>query len=193
MRLPDYTKKQYVLIALVIFVGVCMDGGILYSLHHKKVEDTITSSDLSGDNDSTQSTQEQASSSSSGSGSKSSSTASNTKTPKQYVAGVCTKTPIARSTNYVYLSDLYPEQGYTGVEGYDGYTQTCTADSAGRTIPPSTSPPADKKVYVGTKQHTTTPPAPPSSGGVSYQSALAICSRASDSSAYEPCMHAYGY
>lgn len=71
-------------------------------------------------------------------------------TYKPYTAPVCTKTLIPYQTNYV--DDPYLDVGQTtSYGGYDGSTETCTADSTGYKPPDLTIPPLDKTVNVGTR------------------------------------------
>lgn len=71
-------------------------------------------------------------------------------TPEPYVASVCTKTVIPYETEYIDVDYLYvgETQEYSG---WDGYKETCTADSTGYKPSDYTSQPYNKKVYRGTK------------------------------------------
>lgn len=74
-------------------------------------------------------------------------------TPQQkpYIASVCTKTTIPYTTEYVNDPNMYEGSTYEGGMGWDGYKETCTADSTGYKPADYTSPPYNKKIYVGTK------------------------------------------
>jgi len=74
-------------------------------------------------------------------------------TPQQkpYVASVCTKTTIPYTTEYVNDPNMYEGSTYESGMGWDGYKETCTADSTGYKPADYTSPPYNKKIYVGTK------------------------------------------
>lgn len=80
---------------------------------------------------------------------------------KPFVAGVCTRTTIPYQTVYEDVSYMYVGETRE-YGGWDGYKETCTADSYGYTTPDHTSPPHDKTVYRGTKQRSSgsgyTPP-----------------------------------
>lgn len=117
------------------------------------------------------------------------STPAQTYTPTPYVASVCTKTVIPYETEYIEVDYLYvgETQEYSG---WDGYKETCTADSTGYKPADYTSPPYNKKVYVGTKQKQ-------SSGSqttMTYQQAYNNCSAQGvpgNSSAMQQCVNAY--
>lgn len=84
-----------------------------------------------------------------------------TTTTKPYVASVCTRTTIPFETVYVDASYLYvgESQGYGG---WDGYKETCTADSTGYKPADYTSQPYNRTVYRGTKpKPSNTAPTPP--------------------------------
>lgn len=69
---------------------------------------------------------------------------------KPYVAPVCTKTPIPYETVYEDVNYMF-EGETSSYGGYEGYTQTCTADSTGYKPQDYTISPISKTVLVGTK------------------------------------------
>jgi hypothetical protein len=69
---------------------------------------------------------------------------------KPYVASVCTKTTISYKTEYINDPGMYEGSTYESM-GWDGYRETCTADSTGYKPADYTSPPYNRKIYVGTK------------------------------------------
>jgi len=123
------------------------------------------------------------------------STSNNTPVIKPYMAPVCTKTPVPYEIKYIDVSYLYvgetEEYG-----GRDGYRETCTADSTGYKPPDFTSPPYDKTIYRGTKPKPSSSTNTPS---LTYQQAYSNCNAilgqhgASNSSAMQQCLAAYGY
>lgn len=70
--------------------------------------------------------------------------------PKAYVAPVCTKTMLPYNTNYQDVNYLYVGQT-SSYGGYEGFVQTCTADSTGYKPQDFRIEPIDKTVLVGTK------------------------------------------
>lgn len=109
---------------------------------------------------------------------------------KPYIAGVCTRTPIPYETIYTNTYTLPKGQSEVHSPGKAGYTNTCTADSQGHTWSDLPVPSVPEVIYVGVANPTTPP-----SGGISYQEAQSSCLAlgTGDSSAFEQCMHAYGY
>lgn len=116
-----------------------------------------------------------------------------TYTPKPYVASVCTKTVIPHETEYIEVDYLYVGETREYSSGWDGYKETCTADSTGYKPADYTSPPYNKKVYVGTKQkHTSS--GSESQSTMTYQQAYNNCSAQGvpgNSSAMQQCINAY--
>lgn len=71
--------------------------------------------------------------------------------PSAYVASVCTKTILPFET--IYKDDIYLEKGKTWfTPGFDGYVQTCTADSNGYKPQDNRLEPSNKTVWVGVKK-----------------------------------------
>lgn len=68
---------------------------------------------------------------------------------KSYVAPVCTKTAIPYETIYKEVNYLYVGET-DSFGGYEGYIQTCTADSTGYKPLDFTVPPVAKYIYQGT-------------------------------------------
>ena len=78
----------------------------------------------------------------------------------QYVASVCTKKPLPRGTDYVEVDYMYVGDTKR-YEGWDGYIESCTADSNGYKPADYTSQPHNDTVYVGVgvrPVYSTTPP-----------------------------------
>jgi hypothetical protein len=128
-----------------------------------------------------------------------STTASNpAKSYGKYVASVCTKQTILRQHVQENDSNLMVGDSFIS-EGYDGYTETCTADSYGLGQHTNTYPAGNIVTHVGTRVPYSAPAVTPAvtspTNSISYQQAQANCSAlgTSDSSAWQQCLHAYGY
>lgn len=109
----------------------------------------------------------------------------------KYVAGVCTETVIPYNTTYV-DDPIFPVGTQQSYGGTNGKKVTCTNDSTGYNNSYSTEP-YDKTIYVGTK--VATPPPAPQPTGISYEYAQSSCGAlgTGGTSAFEQCMHAYGF
>lgn len=83
-------------------------------------------------------------------GTRNSGSTSSSPAPKPYVASKCTKTVIPYKTVYEEVSYMYVGET-SSYGGYDGYIESCTADSTGYKPPDYKSSPIDKTVLVGTK------------------------------------------
>ncbi len=79
--------------------------------------------------------------------------------PKPYVASVCTKIPIPYKTIYKDASYMYTDET-SSYGGYEGFTNSCTADSTGYKPTDYTIQPIDKTVLVGTKPRPVPPTTP---------------------------------
>lgn len=77
-------------------------------------------------------------------------TGSQAPTYKAYTAPVCTNTVIPHGTDTIYDKYSYLDE-VTTIEGRDGYTETCTADSTGWKPTDNHRDPINTKVYQGTK------------------------------------------
>lgn len=104
-------------------------------------------------------------------------------TPQQkpYVASVCTKTTIPYTTEYVNDPSMYEGSTYESGMGWDGYKETCTTDSNGYKPADYTSPPYNKKIYIGTKPKPVPTPQPKN---------YSICNQFLGSGAYQACIDA---
>jgi hypothetical protein len=112
---------------------------------------------------------------------------------------VCTTTPTPYGT--VYKDDPNTNKGRQWqIGGMEGWVNTCSVNGGASYVAWSI-PPIDTIVYVGTyvapTYTSTTPTAPttPTSPGISEAAAQTSCIAlgTSGTSAYDQCMHAYGY
>lgn len=101
---------------------------------------------------------------------------------KPYVASVCTKTTLPYKTEYVNDPEMYEGSTYDSGLGWDGYKETCTADSTGYKPPDYTSPPYNRKIYVGTK--------PKPNYGSSQPKDYSRCNQFLGTGAYQACIDA---
>lgn len=100
---------------------------------------------------------------------------------KPYTASKCSKTVIPYQTEYINDPDMYVGTTFESGMGWDGYKETCTADSNGYKPTDYTSPPYNKKIYIGTKPKPATTPSTPN---------YSVCNQFVGTGAYEACIRA---
>ena len=193
-------NRDAFIITVVIVIGALIDGGLIYARSHFRTQEPNSTNQVNNptspgatSNTSPQSTQADTSSPYTNQSQNNSKSTSSSKTDmSKYRIGSCTSTPIPYQTSYINDPTIAVGTQYTDTFGLNGSEQTCTPDSNGIGGSHHIYPPTNKVVRVGTKPATTTT-TPPSSGGISLYQAQSNCARFSNTSAYEPCMHAYGY